>query len=79
MAEYEEPEDYEPECTCIQVDADLFDARWCQAHGPHSREMRDQLRQEAEDERQHWRAFSKPSIGLDPAIDPGITDDDCPF
>jgi hypothetical protein len=23
----------EPECTCTQVDVDLFDARFCEAHG----------------------------------------------
>ena len=26
-------EEREPECTCTQVDVDLFDARFCEAHG----------------------------------------------
>jgi hypothetical protein len=26
-------EEREPECTCVQVDVDLFDARHCEAHG----------------------------------------------
>jgi len=25
-------EEREPECTCTQVDVDLFDARFCEAH-----------------------------------------------
>jgi hypothetical protein len=28
-----QPDDREPECTCTQVDVDLFDARFCEAHG----------------------------------------------
>jgi hypothetical protein len=28
-----EEDDHEPECTCTQIDVDLFDARFCEAHG----------------------------------------------
>ena len=28
-----EDEEHEPECTCQQIDVDIYDARGCEAHG----------------------------------------------
>lgn len=28
-----DPEEYDPECECVQIDVDYFDARYCPAHG----------------------------------------------
>ena len=44
----------EPECECVQVDVDRWDAHYCPAHGPHSPEARTVRQQEADEEFEYW-------------------------
>lgn len=46
-----QPEDGEPPCTCLQLDADLYDARGCELCDPSSEWNRAQQTFEAEPER----------------------------
>ena len=54
-----DPEDEDPECLCIQIDADLLDARYCPAHGPNSELAREQRRREAEEEADFWKKIGE--------------------
>lgn len=70
------PYDYEPDCTCVQIDVDYFDARYCELCNRQS-EWNRELRAW---QRSREQPVQAPAPEGQPAYEwVPITDDDTPF